>query len=244
MAKYTYESIMSELKKGVYQPIYYLMGEEGYYTDKITDYIIDYCRKHKINNISFQPWGGEPMIELEKVIHCKKKFADAGINAAFTIQTNGLLLTPENYKKLRDNDVHIGVSIDGLAEVHDAHRLDVRGTKTHSRIVSNLKAILEQYPDCNIGTLSVNSAYSMDNISEDVDFIVNQIGLSNIKFNLVHKIVLIEPGFVVFFKVCHRGIQPNRFGQIKFIADGIDGGKDFLCTSQIGTVVFHHHIFY
>ena len=41
MAKYTYESIMSELKKGVYQPIYYLMGEEGYYTDKITDYIIE-----------------------------------------------------------------------------------------------------------------------------------------------------------------------------------------------------------
>ena len=41
MAKYTYESIMSELKSGVYQPIYYLMGEEGYYTDRITDYIIE-----------------------------------------------------------------------------------------------------------------------------------------------------------------------------------------------------------
>ena len=41
MAKYTYESIMSELKSGIYQPIYYLMGEEGYYTDKITDYIIE-----------------------------------------------------------------------------------------------------------------------------------------------------------------------------------------------------------
>ena len=32
---------MSELKSGIYQPIYYLMGEEGYYTDKITDYIIE-----------------------------------------------------------------------------------------------------------------------------------------------------------------------------------------------------------
>ena len=41
MAKYTYESIMSEFKSGVYRPIYYLMGEEGYYTDKITDYIIE-----------------------------------------------------------------------------------------------------------------------------------------------------------------------------------------------------------
>ena len=32
---------MSELKSGVYHPVYYLMGEEGYYTDKITDYIIE-----------------------------------------------------------------------------------------------------------------------------------------------------------------------------------------------------------
>lgn len=39
MAKYTYESILSELKKRVYHPVYYLMGEESYFTDKITDYI-------------------------------------------------------------------------------------------------------------------------------------------------------------------------------------------------------------
>ena len=41
MAKYTYESIMSELKSGVYRPVYYLMGEEGYFTDRITDYIME-----------------------------------------------------------------------------------------------------------------------------------------------------------------------------------------------------------
>lgn len=39
MAKHTYESILSELKSGVYRPVYYLMGEESYFTDKITDYI-------------------------------------------------------------------------------------------------------------------------------------------------------------------------------------------------------------
>ena len=33
---------MSELKSGIYHPVYYLMGEEGYYTDKITDYIIEH----------------------------------------------------------------------------------------------------------------------------------------------------------------------------------------------------------
>ena len=32
---------MSELKSGIYKPVYYLMGEEGYFTDRITNYIID-----------------------------------------------------------------------------------------------------------------------------------------------------------------------------------------------------------
>lgn len=41
MAKYTYESIMSELKNGIYRPVYYLMGEEGFFTDRITEYIIE-----------------------------------------------------------------------------------------------------------------------------------------------------------------------------------------------------------
>ncbi len=41
MAKYTYESIMSELRSGVFHSVYYLMGEEGYFTDSITDYIME-----------------------------------------------------------------------------------------------------------------------------------------------------------------------------------------------------------
>ena len=41
MAKYTYETIMSELKNGTFRPVYYLMGEEGYFTDRITDYIME-----------------------------------------------------------------------------------------------------------------------------------------------------------------------------------------------------------
>lgn len=39
MAKYTYESILTELKAGTYRSVYYLMGEEAYFTDRIVDYI-------------------------------------------------------------------------------------------------------------------------------------------------------------------------------------------------------------
>jgi DNA polymerase-3 subunit delta len=37
----TYEEIISNLQKKIYHPIYFLMGEETYFIDKISDYIID-----------------------------------------------------------------------------------------------------------------------------------------------------------------------------------------------------------
>lgn len=37
----TYEEIARNLKNRVYKPVYYLMGEESYYIDKISDYIVD-----------------------------------------------------------------------------------------------------------------------------------------------------------------------------------------------------------
>ena len=37
----TCEDILKELKSGHYRPVYYLMGEEPYYIDLISDYITD-----------------------------------------------------------------------------------------------------------------------------------------------------------------------------------------------------------
>lgn len=43
----TYEEVIRDLKAGNYAPVYYLMGEEAYFIDKISDYIID----HVLNEV-------------------------------------------------------------------------------------------------------------------------------------------------------------------------------------------------
>ncbi len=153
---------------------------------RITGYIIDYCRTYNIRRIAFQPWGGEPLLELDQILECKRMIRDAGIRASFNIQTNGLLLNLKNYEKLREAGIDIGVSLDGIADVHDAHRLDVRGNTTHAKIIRNLQEIFEKYPDANVGTLSVNSVFSRNHIRQNVDYLVRELGLQSIKFNLVH----------------------------------------------------------
>ena len=37
----TYEEIVRNLKNRVYAPVYFLMGEEDYYIDRIAEYITD-----------------------------------------------------------------------------------------------------------------------------------------------------------------------------------------------------------
>ena len=39
----TFESIMDELRSGIYRPVYYLMGDESYYIDQISDYIAEHA---------------------------------------------------------------------------------------------------------------------------------------------------------------------------------------------------------
>ncbi len=39
----TYDGIMADLKAGNYAPVYYLMGDEAYYIDKISDYIAEHA---------------------------------------------------------------------------------------------------------------------------------------------------------------------------------------------------------
>ena len=39
----TYQTIMQDLQQGKYAPVYYLMGDEPYYIDKISDYIAEHA---------------------------------------------------------------------------------------------------------------------------------------------------------------------------------------------------------
>ena len=73
MAKHTYESIMSELKSGTYRPIYYLMGEEGYFTDKIVDYILENALTEVERDFNLTIFYGLDT-DIETVITAAKRF--------------------------------------------------------------------------------------------------------------------------------------------------------------------------
>ncbi len=231
----------------------------------ICEYIIKYCKEHNVYNISFQPWGGEPLIEIDKIVESKKMFEKAGINVNYTIQTNGLLLTEDVYNKLEANNINFGISIDGPKDVHDSHRVNLKGEKTFDQLLKRMQKIKEINPNYEFYTLSVNSMYTLNHIEESIRYLVEDLKINHLKFNLVHPngaefdwdMLIKQEDMKIFAeKVLKSVINENRKGYNVIEANirtriinilnqgeidlchsrGCSGGKNFVSFSQEGNI--------
>jgi uncharacterized protein len=78
---------------------------------------------HKIEKITFKFSGGECLLELElvrKLIKFGRVLAKkSNIQAKFVVLTNGVLLTEKIVKILKNENVHVALSLDGLGKFND-----------------------------------------------------------------------------------------------------------------------------
>lgn len=93
-------------------------------------------------------YGGEPLLNI-KLIREILEYAEKKYPGLFfpVLTTNGLLLTADNVKILRDHSVHMAISIDGPEDEHDRLRVDLHDQGTFKRITRNLAEIKTLYPD-------------------------------------------------------------------------------------------------
>ncbi len=93
-------------------------------------------------------YGGEPLLNIAVIKHVLE-FAEAQVPGLFfpVLNTNGLLLTPENVEVLREHRVHVAVSIDGPQPEHDRLRVDHGLTGSYGRIEANLIRIKREHPN-------------------------------------------------------------------------------------------------
>ena len=73
MAKFTYESVFSELRKGIYHPVYYFMGEEAFYIDRLTDYIADNALPEEMRGFCQTVFYGLD-VSMDTVVNCARSY--------------------------------------------------------------------------------------------------------------------------------------------------------------------------
>lgn len=104
----------------------------------------DYADTH----IQFAFQGGEPMLSglafFRQFIALQSKYNRKNISVSNAIQTNGTLIDAEWAKFFKENGFLVGVSLDGVKQVHDENRVDAKGSGTFDQVIENI-GILEQY---------------------------------------------------------------------------------------------------
>lgn len=111
--------------------------------------------------IAFAWHGGEPLLAgkefFRKAVALQQRYAE-GRTVENSIQTNGLLVDDEWCAIFRDNNVLVGVSIDGPESIHDAHRVDAGGNPTFARVMKGIERLYRNRVEYNtLTTINIHS---------------------------------------------------------------------------------------
>ena len=100
------------------------------------------------NHINLEFHGGEPLINFklikEVVGYASKKFLDSGESKfCYSIQTNATLLTEEIVSFLKEHEIEVGISLDGLANRNNKTRIYPNNKGTYDDILKGINLLRE-----------------------------------------------------------------------------------------------------
>ncbi len=148
---------------------------------KIKEFVSENLSLHDKLTVAW--FGGEPMLAMDIIddlSHFFIKMCKKQRKPYFSMMTtNGSLLTPENWQRLKsDHITGYQITVDGLENTHDLQRISVAGAPTWKTIISNL-----QYFRDKIYTSTINIALRTNitkeifqNYNEYLLFLKNEFG--------------------------------------------------------------------
>lgn len=157
--------------------------------DDICAYIQNSCERHHIRNITIQPWGGEPLLVIEKILRIRRWFNKFPyIHVNIVLETNGSLLTESMAQVLYQQGIHLSFSFDGLPELHDLHRRSKNGMSTSSKVLQGIDAARKAGYD-HLSGICVLTHQGIDKISDILSYARHTLRFSSIKINPVHTVI-------------------------------------------------------
>lgn len=109
--------------------------------------IFSSAKKQGYKKITFKFAGGEPLLELRQLLHVINQARLLGkknnIDLDFVVITNGVLLTKKVCQTLKDNNIRVAISLDGLDEYHDRTRIFTNGYGTFKYVEKGIENVLK-----------------------------------------------------------------------------------------------------
>lgn len=142
----------------------------------LEEFIKQFIEIHEVPDVTFTWQGGEPTLMgldfYRKAVDLQKRYSGGKrIDNAF--QTNGTLLNDDWCKFFKDNNILVGVSIDGTEHNHDHYRTTRSGAPTFTKVMRGIELLQKHRVEFN--TLSVVNDYNAGLAEETYNFL-KQIG--------------------------------------------------------------------
>lgn len=105
------------------------------------------------NTVEFAWQGGEPTLAglpfYQRAVKLQQRYA-SGKTIHNSLQTNGILLSDGWCRFLQENHWLVGISVDGPADLHDAHRVTRNGKPTHHRVTAAIERLRAHHIEFNV----------------------------------------------------------------------------------------------
>ncbi|WP_332707454.1 anaerobic sulfatase maturase [Plesiomonas shigelloides] len=111
----------------------------------LEQHVRQYIEAQTGDEVIFSWQGGEPTLMgipfFERVVALQKKYVKPGQRISNDLQTNGIALDQHWVQFLQTHQFHVGLSIDGPRELHDAFRKTRSGKSTFDQVMAAAKLL-------------------------------------------------------------------------------------------------------
>ncbi|MEL7351672.1 MAG: radical SAM protein [Cyanobacteria bacterium P01_A01_bin.116] len=136
--------------------------------------------------LAFEFSGGEPFLKfplLQQLVtyitnHPQRNQREVSL----VIQTNCTLLDEARVQWLKDNNIHVGISLDGKPQSHNISRPQVNGEESFSKLIKGID-LLQRF-EVPFGALIVLNRWNIDSVADLADFLLDN-GIHGFKLNPV-----------------------------------------------------------
>ena len=140
------------------------------------------------DSLTFVWHAGEPMAVpiswYRNAFELIREEAPEDLKIIHSFQTNGTLINEEWCRFIKETGICVGLSIDGPARIHDAHRKTRQGKGTHELAMRGLKLLRSHQIGFHV--IAVVTQDSLDHADEIYDFFVDN-GIVRFGFNIEEK---------------------------------------------------------
>ena len=119
----------------------------GVMEEAVLEAVIQRALASATQSCTFSFQGGEPTLAgldfFRRAVELARQYNKNRVQVCFSLQTNGMDLTPAWADFLAENRFLVGLSLDGVKETHDANRVTPQGEGTFQRVLRAAQ-LLEQ----------------------------------------------------------------------------------------------------